>query len=178
MAEIVPVVSESLEAKIRDLLPSQAGFGQDLQASNVITPIIDLTAAAQGTDVPQSLQQALAFGSQTAFDIANTTTAIANSPGFYRAVGVATCLSPSSGSNVAEFIMSDGLANKIVWAIELGVAAATNYQTEQFDITFFLRAGDSFSGKTDSTKSYIRGSVRQVADVNGNAVLPSGFSPQ
>ena len=49
MAEIVPVVSEALEAQIRDLLPSQRGFGEDLQASNVITPIIDLTAAAEGT---------------------------------------------------------------------------------------------------------------------------------
>ena len=77
MAEIVPVVSEALEAQIRSLLPSQRGFGEDLQASNVIFPIIDLTPAAEGTTVPQYQQQAIAFGSQTSFVITNQTT---NSP--------------------------------------------------------------------------------------------------
>ena len=44
--EIITVNSEALQTQIRDLLPSQNGFGSELQASNVITPIIDLTAAA------------------------------------------------------------------------------------------------------------------------------------
>lgn len=82
--EIITVNSEALETQIRDLLPSQNGFGSELQASNIITPIIDLTSAAEGSGLPFDLRTALAFGSQTAFDIANTTTVIANSPGFYR----------------------------------------------------------------------------------------------
>ena len=44
--EIITVNSEALQTTIRDLLPSQNGFGSELQASNVITPIIDLTATA------------------------------------------------------------------------------------------------------------------------------------
>jgi len=47
--EIITVNSEELQTQIRDLLPSQNGFGSELQASNVITPIIDLTAAAEGS---------------------------------------------------------------------------------------------------------------------------------
>ena len=47
--EIITVNSEELQSTIRDLLPSQSGFGSELQASNVITPIIDLTATAEGS---------------------------------------------------------------------------------------------------------------------------------
>jgi len=85
--EIITVNSESLQTQIRDLLPSQNGFGSELQASNVITPVIDLTSAAEGSGLPLDLARALAFGSQTAFNIINTTTTIANSPGFYRVYG-------------------------------------------------------------------------------------------
>ena len=66
--EIISVNSEVLETQIRDLLPSQNGFGSELQASNVITPIIDLTAAAEGSGLGSNLQTAIAFGSQTAFN--------------------------------------------------------------------------------------------------------------
>jgi hypothetical protein len=44
--EIITVNSEDLQTQIRDLLPSQNGFGSELQASNVIFPIIDLTRSA------------------------------------------------------------------------------------------------------------------------------------
>ena len=57
--EIITVNSEALETQIRDLLPSQNGFGSELQASNVITPIIDLTAAAEGTGLRSDIQTCL-----------------------------------------------------------------------------------------------------------------------
>ena len=82
--EVITVNSEPLQATIRNLLPSQRGFGSELQASNVITPIIDLTATAEGTTTPESLQQAISFGAVTADNIINTTTALAASPGFWR----------------------------------------------------------------------------------------------
>ncbi len=61
------VTSEALQLKLRQLLPSQQGFGTDLSASDTIVPIIDLTAAAEGSDVSESLQQALNFGGATVF---------------------------------------------------------------------------------------------------------------
>ena len=85
--EIITVNSEQLQTQVRDLLPSQKGFGSELQASNVITPIIDLTAAAEGSGLPVNLQTALAFGSQTAFNVENTTTTILDLTGFYRIFG-------------------------------------------------------------------------------------------
>ena len=178
MAEIVPVVSESLEAQVRNLLPSQRGFGEDLQASNVITPIIDLTAAAQGTSVPQYQQQALAFGSQTTFNVTNATTTLVNTSGFYRVVGVSV-IEQLGGIQANVLRISDGLGIKDVWRHSVpGSASADSIGNIQFDLVFFLRSGDSLVGISTSAQTAIAGSFRQVADVNGNAVNPVGFTPQ
>ena len=69
--QVISVTSESLQSQIRNLLPSQEGFGTDLMAQNVIVPVIDLTSAAEGSSVPEFLQRAQAFGSQTAHSVAN-----------------------------------------------------------------------------------------------------------
>ena len=95
--EIITVNSEALQEQIRDLLPSQSGFGSELQATNVITPIIDLTATAEGSGLPVSLQQAMSYGSQTSFSVNNTTTVVANSPGFYRIQGTLTTRTTGGG---------------------------------------------------------------------------------
>ena len=86
--EIITVNSEALQTQIRDLLPSQNGFGSELQASNVITPIIDLTSTAEGSGLPSNLQTALAYGSNTPFNVVNGNLTLVTSPGFYRVVGV------------------------------------------------------------------------------------------
>ena len=178
MAEIVPVVSEALEAQIRDLLPSQRGFGEDLQASNVITPIIDLTAAAEGTTTPQYLQEALAFGSNTAFAINNTTTVIANTAGFYRIVGTSNITTSGSVEPTNTLQMSDGLTTKNVWKHLTPQGTAGQYSSIEFDLVVFLRAGDSISGISNYTGADLVGSSRQVATVNGVLVNPVGFTPQ
>ena len=180
MAEIVPVVSEALEAKVRDLLPSQRGFGEDLQASNVIFPIIDLTSAAEESDTPQYLQTALAFGSQTAFSVTNTTSTVANVPGFYRVVGTATANNKSTTKTCA-IQLSDGLATKNVWAFTTTAGTATDHlgpTSELFDVTVFLASGESCIISSDDARGTIAGSIRQVADVNGTLVNPSGYNPQ
>lgn len=178
MAQITSVTSESLQAKIRQLLPSQQGFGEDLQASNVILPVIDLTETASGSSSPLYQQQALAFGSQTAFSIENTTTVIANTPGFYRVVGAASMRAEGTPNTTANLQMSDGLTVKIVWNLAIANASSTVLSAVPFDLVFFLASGISLSGSTDSDRGLIAGSVRQVADVNGTIVNPSGFTPQ
>lgn len=171
MAEIVPVVSEALEAQVRNLLPSQRGFGEDLQASNVIMPIIDLTPAAEGTTVPEYQQQALAFGSQTSFSAVNSSATIANTPGFYRVFGVSTL----SSTSVTNFRLTDGLTSKIIWQHQQVTAGSS---TNEFNFVVFLAAGESLTGASNSANAVLAGSSRQIADVNGNAVNPSGFTPQ
>lgn len=173
--EIITVNSEALQTQIRDLLPSQNGFGSELQASNVITPIIDLTAAAEGSGLPDYLQTALAFGSQTTFLTSNASDTLANSPGFYRVVGTST-VEQTGGSTLTKFIMDDGLAAKDVWQHNVaGSVSADSVSTVNFDLVFFLRAGDTFSSNSSATSARLSGSFRQIATGDGTLVQPVGF---
>lgn len=178
MAEIVPVVSEALEAQIRDLLPSQRGFGEDLQASNVITPIIDLTAAAEGTNVPEYQSQALNHGGGTTFQVASANVDVATTPGFYRLTGTGMIVSNTSSNQSVIISMTDGITSKTMWKqfvpSGLGVNSFFNLN---FDYIFFVASGITLNVLATSTAS-AAGSIRQVADVNGTVVNPSGFTPQ
>ncbi len=170
--EIITVNSEELQSLVRDLLPSQAGFGSELQATNVITPIIDLTATAEGSTLRADLQTALAFGSQTAFNITNTTVTIVNSPGFYRIFGVSVVDAGTAGPLNA-IQLTDGVSTKRIWGQE---AAGTPETTAlQFDFVVFLAAGESINAFTNSAGGIMIGSSRQIATGDGTLVQPSGF---
>jgi len=172
--EIITVNSEALQTQIRDLLPSQNGFGSELQATNVITPIIDLTAAAEGSGVRADLQTAIAFGSQTTFDVTNTTTVVANSPGFYRIIGSVYSAGTQNSTNRTGFTMTDGLSVKNVYVFRLD-SGITSAVTERFDFIVFLAAGESISAISQDTNSSCVGSVRQIATGDGTLVNPNGF---
>lgn len=178
MAEIVPVVSESLEAQVRNLLPSQRGFGEDLQASNVILPVIDLTSAALGTTTPTMLQTAIAFGSQTAFSFNNSNGVIVNTPGFWRVLAQTGVESDGANPGNCLLTMSDGLSTKTVWELSISPTTDGGTASELLDIVVFLRSGDSLSGTAVNARSRLKGSVRQIADVNGTLVNPVGYTPQ
>lgn len=166
------IVNPGLETQVAALLPSVAGYGGNLRATNTIIPIVDLTAAAEGSNVPESMQQAIAFGSQTAFEVTGTSTVVANVPGFYRVFGVLTC-STGTANTGGGFTMTDGLSVKQVWAHidsghgRLGVSG--------FDFIVFLDSGVSISAFADSTNIVVTGSTRQIATSDGTLVTPSGF---
>ena len=180
--QITSVTSESLQAQIRNLLPSQEGFGTDLMAQNVIVPIIDLTAVAEGSTVPQNLQTAIAFGSQTAFSANGSTDVIANIPGFYRIFGVASSQNEvTGGANTSSLTMTDGLSVKTIWALTVDSSGTTNsavIASESFDFVVFLASGQSISAVSSNIQAFVKGSSRQIADVSGNLVNPLGFTPQ
>jgi len=176
--EIATVTSESLQLKIRQLLPSQDGFGTDLAAQNVIVPIVDLTEAATGSDVPQQLQEAINFGGITAFEATNGTVTIANTAGFYRVFGMATSKSAGGSETRTRFDLSDGATDKTCWNLIQASTSNTNYVFAQFDFIVFLDTGDSLKAVTTSADAYAAGSIRQVADSNGTLVNPVGFNPQ
>ena len=177
MAQVRPVTSEALEAQIRNLLPSQNGFTEDLQASNVIMPIIDITAAAEGSNVPEYQAQALAFGSQTAFTAQNATTNLANTAGFWRIIGTSVIGSRASVTT-SRFDIS-GVSVKQIWAHSApGVSTSGGATGVDFDFIVFLKAGETLQSISTSADAIVSGSYRQVADVNGTIVNPSGFTPQ
>ena len=169
LPEIITVNSEDLQSQIRDLLPSQNGFGSELQASNVITPVIDLTRTAEGSSLDYRLQTAIAFRSQTAFETSNTTTIIANSPGFYRVIGTSNI---SGGTGRSKIQMDDGSTTKDVWQ---HVSVTTASSETQFDYTFWLDVGVELKIISTSANSRCSGSVRQIANSEGQLVNPVGF---
>lgn len=177
MAQIRPITSEALEAFIRNNLPSQNGFTEDLQASNVIQPVLNITEAAEGTTIGLNLQTALAFGSQTAFSANGTTVLVANTPGFYRIFGTSGITSSNSVNESNSFTMTDGVTTKTVWKHSI-VASGRGVYDLLIDFTVFLAAGESISAVSSQNVAFLEGSSRQIADVNGNLVNPSGYIPQ
>ena len=176
--QITSVTSEALQAQIRNLLPSQEGFGTDLMAQNVIVPIIDLTSAAEGSSVPQNLQTAYAFGDTTAFQRINTSGSIITNTGFWQIYGTVSIFSGNGVNNIAKLEISNGLSTKTLWQNEVLATTGVASYSYVFDITVFLSSGDSVSASSNSTNARMNGIYRQIADVNGTLVNPSGFNPQ
>ena len=148
-------------------------------AQNVIVPIIDLTSAAEGSSVPENLQTAMAFGSQTSFSENNSNTTIVTTTGFWRVFGVSVIRATTSGGTSNDLSLSDGLATKKLFDHNMLVGNINQtVSTLPFDFTVFLAAGESLIATSSNTRSFLSGSVRQIADVNGTLINPSGFSPQ
>ncbi len=171
MAQITSITSEALQQQIRLLLPSQQGFGEDLQASNVITPIIDLTPVAEGSQLRSDLQTAISYGSQTAFVATNGNQDIASTGGFYRVVGTSVC----NAAALNYIGMTDSITEIQVWS-HFGESAGLTMA--HFDLVFFLGVGLRLRVVSGSAATNIRGSIRQIADSNGTLIQPAGFSPQ
>lgn len=146
-------------------------------AQNVIVPIIDLTSAAEGSSVPQYLQTALAFGSQTAFDVNNTTATIVNTTGFYRIFGVAQMYTSTGTTRSGSFSLTDGISSKKIYEIDQLSAGTQDAEQNFYDFVVFLASGESLTCTTTQNCSFV-GSSRQVATNNGVLVNPSGFNPQ
>ena len=173
MPEITTITSEALQAEVRRLLPSQRGFGGELEAQNVIVPIIDLTPTAEGSILRNDLQSAYSFGNTTSHYVRNTTTTLVNSPGFFRISG-AVNIEQSGSSRTMEFNISNGLASKFVW----GIAATTatgELITTPIDFTVFIAPGESFECEAGADINFY-GSSLPLADVNGNLINPAGFT--
>lgn len=171
---ISSVTSEALQLKLRQLLPSQQGFGTDISASDTIVPIIDLTDAAEGSGLPDYLSRAMSFGSATPFTASSGSTVIANTPGFWQI--------SYSGVAREDFAVSititDGATTKVVWEIDSPVVGSgTNHVFNVDNRVFFLEAGDSLSAVADANTE-ISGVARQIADTNGVLSNPVGFIPQ
>jgi len=177
MAQLINITSEALQATIRRLLPSQQGFGEDLQATNVVTPIIDLTPTAEGSSVPAYLQQALAYGSQTFFSSNSDTVNLANSAGFWRIYANVAGRTGGNLNPVGNFIINEGVTPKVIWSVEVNASTTVTTFMETLDFIVFLRPGDSIDAAT-ANDTRIKGSYRQIADVSGNLISPSGFEPQ
>lgn len=166
--------SENLENKIRELLPSQggAGAGLDLSATTQIVPIIDLTESAEGSNVRADLQTALSFKSATTFDVQNTSTTVISTTGYYRVIGTFNAVTANPGAQ-GTINVTDGLSNKILLSFGQSSGYATNETFNQdYDVIVFLPAGISLIIGCTTASGRMIGSVRQIADIDGNLTNP------
>ena len=128
------------------------------------------------------MQTALAFGSQTAYEVENGSTTIANVGGFYRVIGVSTFNQGASADFTTRFFISDGATTVVIWkhrAVTGGYTSSVLIpSTTQFDFSVFLRSGDSLIARSGSTSAILTGSIRQIADISGNLINPSGFTAE
>jgi len=173
------ITDEALEKRFRDTFRSQGGaeLVDDLYAQGVIVPIVDFTAAAEGSQLSESLQTAWDF-STGSDQIAGATANIASTAGFWL-VDLNFTASDIDGGNavLARIYIDDGTSEKNVW----GVSQATGSQnrgTILFENKFivFLRAGDTLKGFSVSTDYVLDVWFRQIATVSGDLVNPTGFT--
>ena len=175
MAQEFTIKSQDIEDKINQLLPSQGGFqpGGDFSASTMVVPIVDLTETAEGSNIRQDLQTSLSFRSITPFSVANTTTNLINTTGYFRIFGTCNIISATPTAPTVNFILSDGVSNKIITKFETrGASSAYEFENIPFDFIVFLQAGDIFKASSNSGGAQVIGSTRQIADIQGNLVNP------
>lgn len=177
MAQLINITSEALQATVRRLLPSQQGFGEDLQATNVVTPIIDLTPSAEGSELPGYLQQAIGFDDVTTFSANNSAVTAANGTGFFRVYGLVSGGCNNGLTITGNLRLNSGLGTKKLWEASFPNVENRPYQAF-FDLIVFLQSGHACEAVSSSTELSVIGASRQVADINGNLVNPTGYTPQ
>lgn len=172
MAQEFTIKSQQIEDKINQLLPSQGGFqpGVDFSASTMVIPIVDLTETAEGSSLRSDLQTAISLNSATVFNVNNGTSTIINTTGYWRIIGTASMVVGSSNQECLIRI-TDGITQKDVWSTEITTQTGQTGVNTPFDLVIYLPAGDSLIVGANSA-SRIKGSVRQIADINGNLVNP------
>ena len=173
------VTDEALEKKFRDTFKSQGGaeLVDDLYAQGVIVPIVDFTAAAQGSELRSDLQTAWDFSTGYA-KVNNTTTNLVSTPGFWAIDLNASILFSSGAFRFVNLQIDDGSSSAVIWEFNSSSTTADAIVTSVADnrSVVFLRAGDTLKAESNNTLAIIDVWYRQVADVSGNLVNPLGFT--
>tara|TARA_Y100000004_G_scaffold194458_1_gene259102 strand:- start:766 stop:1278 length:513 start_codon:yes stop_codon:yes gene_type:complete len=169
--QLISITSEALQATIRRLLPSQSGFSEDLQAQNVITPIIDLTPTAEGTQLRADLQTANSRNTVDTSLSAGVQVTVGATPGFWLVFGYLS--STSTGVATVRLRLDDGTTNYDIFRYALAAGDTQNISPQ----VCYAPAGHTLAclpGALTSGRLY----TRQIADINGELINPFGYTPQ
>ena len=174
MPQLINVTSESLQATIRNLLPSQAGFSEDLTATNLIQPIIDLTPTAEGSILRADLQTAIDFTVE-AQAAENSSVTLASSAGFYRVVGTCTNTFTTTGRKNLDITLDDGATTKVIYNVHSYGGSQNNQSVTSFDFIVFLNQGITLKMVSDDAEAHGEAFAKQIASFPGVLVQPQGF---
>lgn len=166
------IKSQILEDKINQLLPSQGGFqaGVDLSASTQIVPIVDLTESAEGSILRTDLQSAFTINNANTYNVSGTSSTVINTTGFWRVFGTSTLLITGTQRNNTVNI-TDGITSKEIYRHTSQGGTAGPYLSDSYDFILKLEAGDSIR-VFGSIGGMMAGSIRQIADIDGNLINP------
>lgn len=165
------VVNPTLEQQVASLLPSVAGYGGSLRSTNTIIPIVDLTAAAEGSVLPEYLQRA--WGFETGFNtVRATTTTIVTNTGFWQC-GL-TCAYDNGGPTGSFVFIDDGTSTKNIW-YGATTNAGSGRTTISYEFITFLRAGDNLK-VTAASGDEVAIWYKQIAAIDGTLNDPLGFA--
>jgi hypothetical protein len=166
--------SRTLEAKVRELLPSQGGAeaGFDLSASTQIIPVINLTESAEGSNLRQDLQSALSHDTATEFSVAGGSFSPISGTGYFRIIGTATSLMEDSNTDNNGFQISDGATSKYIWRFVQKKKNSDAITFLSYDFIFLLQATDTFTVISADDYTFLAGSIRQVASLDGTLTNP------
>ncbi len=166
------IKSQILEDKINQLLPSQGGFqaGVDLSASTQIVPIVDLTESAEGSILRTDLQSAFTLNNANTYNVSGTNSTVINTTGFWRVFGTSTLLITGTQRNNTVNI-TDGITSKEIYRHTSQGGTAGPYVSDAYDLILKLEAGDSIV-VFGSIGGMMAGSIRQIADIDGNLINP------
>ena len=173
----IPFVSENFQRSFRNRFTSQTSMGRDLHVSDVVIPVVDFTPTASGTSLPRELLEASDF-TTTAVGVSGDTELVATA-GFWR-LNFSYTTDTTSDEGFSIFIKetSSGTNYTIFISGNTIVGSTSTYQQENIiDFYVFLPIGYTLRANA-SGNTFGRVFLKQVADVNGNTTLPSGYSPQ
>ena len=169
-----PFVSEDFQRAFRNQFPSQVNSGRDLHVSDVVVPIVDFTPTASGASLPNSLQFCRSKNTGRFQVTSNQSGAtVPTAVGF---VGL-SILQSGDGGDVDSALYIDTTAS-IVSQINInnGSSNATTYREE---FVVYVPAGSLLKcDLTIASSGTFTVMSTVLADVNGNLIQPSGYSPQ
>lgn len=171
------ITDETLETRFRQTFRSQGGaeLVDDLYASGVIVPVVDFTAAAEGSALRQDLQTAWdhTTGHST---IQGATTNLITDPGFWL-IDLNCSYHHASAARNANIFITDGFTSRPIW--EVNTTSTTGDQAAalaQDKFVVFLRSDDTLGGYSQNSAIVLDVVYRNIADVYGNLNNPTGFS--
>ena len=168
------ITDEALEKRFRDTFRSQGGaeLVDDLYAQGVIVPVVDFTAAAEGSTLRADLQRAYDFTTGSV-QLTNSTSSFITNAGFWQVKG-AVNFEDTAGAQQALLQITNSGVFKTVMKIVAEPGGGVSKVNILPETVYYLRANDILFAAA-SADVIMNLEYRQIADVNGNLVNPSGF---
>lgn len=170
------IVNPTLETQVASLLPSVAGYGGNLRSTNTIIPIVDLTSAAEGSTLPESL----GFAASKDGDRFNRTTAgtnlsISSTTGWSILRGTCSWLQSDTSSTgyTTRIYLDDGTTEYNLFFVQT-ITSISVQTVNTLPLEFIYYNPSGFELKCDvGTFSKLDLNTRQIAQLDETLVTPT-----